>query len=201
MSCWLPPAGVRPGRLESRAPQGLKDPRAKFPPWMRKPLRPSQMPFRKREIEPTAPPKWEPAEYTKHFVRTAIDKYITEGLDATVAYYNTKESIDGQWYMVIYDQNDIMLAHAPIPVFVGLHSSETTGPNNFPAGNAVIAAADEDGAWFSYNFANPATGAVESKHSWMVSLDGLTFGAGWYEQGPAKHDAPAFTRAFVGSGP
>ncbi len=149
-------------------------------------------------IETAAPPKWDPAEYTKHFVRTAIDMYVTEGLDATVTYYNTKESIDGQWYMVIYDQNDIMLAHAPIPDFVGLHSSETTGPNNFPAGDAVIAAADEDGAWFSYNFANPTTGAVESKHSWMVSLDGLTFGAGWYESGPSKSDPPAYTRAFVG---
>ena len=150
------------------------------------------------ETQASPPPKWEPAEYTKHFVRTAINKYLTEGLDATVAYYNSMESVDGQWYMVVYDQNDIMLVHPTIPAYVGLHSSETVGPNDFPAGDAVIAAADEDGAWFSYNFTNPATGNVEAKHTWAVKLDGLTFGSGWYEQGPAKHDAPAFTRAMVG---
>ncbi len=149
-------------------------------------------------VDSAAPPKWDPAEYTKHFVRTAIDMYVTEGLDPTVAYYNTMESVDGQWYMVIYDENDVLLAHAVIPDYVGLHSSETVGPNDFPAGDAVIGAADEDGAWFSYNFANPATGAVEAKHSWIVEYDGLTFVSGWYEQGPAKHDAPAFTRAMVG---
>ena len=149
-------------------------------------------------VEVSAPPKWDPAEYTKHFVRTAVDKYISEGLDATVTHYNTPESIDGQWYMFIFDENDIMLAHAAIPELVGQHASIAAGPNRFPAGPAVIAAADEDGAWFSYNYSNPATGNVESKHSWMVAYDGLTFGSGWYEQGPGKYDAPAFTRAMVG---
>ena len=148
------------------------------------------------EVSP--PPKWDPAEYTKHFVRTAIDKYVTEGLDATVAYYNTSESIDGPWYAFIFDENDIMLAHAAVPDLVGRPASYAVGPNNFPAGEAVTGAADGDGAWFSYNYTNPATGNVEAKHSWMVAYDGLTFGSGWYERGPAKHDAPAFTKAFVG---
>ena len=58
------------------------------------------------------PPKWEPAEYTQYFVKEAISRYDAEGLDATLAWYNTEESIDGQWYMFILDQNDIMLAHA-----------------------------------------------------------------------------------------
>ncbi len=186
------------GPAGEQGPQGPQGPQGEIPVLDEDTISAIANAISEAESETAPPPKWDPEEYTKHFVRTAIDMYVTEGLDATVAYYNTKESIDGQWYMVIYDQNDIMLAHATIPEFVGLHSSETTGPNNFPAGDAVIAAADEDGAWFSYNFANPTTGAVESKHSWMVSLDGLTFGSGWYEQGPAKHDAPAFTRAFVG---
>ena len=57
--------------------------------------------------------------------------------------------------------------------------------------------ADEDGEWFSYTFPNPATGAVEAKHSWMVKYDGLTFGSGWYEPAAPKHDPPAYTRDFV----
>ena len=145
----------------------------------------------------SVPPKWEPAEYTKHFVKAAISKYDSEGLDATVAHYNTGESIDGQWYVFIVDQNAVVLAHAANPDLVGQPASAAVGPNNYPAGEAVVAVADEDGAWSSYTFTNPASGAVEAKHSWVVEYDGLTFGSGWYERGPSKTDASAYTRAVV----
>ena len=144
-----------------------------------------------------APPRWSPAEYTQYLVKDAIKRYETEGLDATVAYYNTPESIDGYWYVFIGDQNDMMLAHAANPDLVGRPFSYATGPNEYPAGDAVAASADQDGEWFSYTYPNPATGGVESKHSWMVRYDGLIFGSGWYEDGPAKSDAPAYTKAFV----
>ena len=48
----------------------------------------------------TVPPKSTPADYTKFLVRDAISRYESEGLDATVAYYDTKESVDGQWYVL-----------------------------------------------------------------------------------------------------
>ena len=144
-----------------------------------------------------APPRWQPADYTQYFVREAIRKYQEEGLDATVAHYNTQESTDGQWYMFIFDQDDIMLAHAANPTLVGHPASFTVGPNAFPAGEMVVAVADEDGAWASYTFTNPASGTVETKHSWMVEYDGLVFGSGWYERGQSKADAPAYTRDFV----
>ena len=142
-------------------------------------------------------PKWEPDLYTQQFVREAIRKYQSEGLDATVAYYNTQESVDGQWYVFIIDENDVMLAHAANPGFVGKHASDVDGPNSFPAGEAVVAVADEDGEWFSYSFINPATSGIDEKHSWMVEVDGLTFGSGWYERGVSKADVEAYTRDFV----
>ena len=145
----------------------------------------------------SVPPKWEPDEYTEYIVKAAISKYDSEGLDATVAHYNTRESIDGQWYMFILDQDDILLAHAANPDFVGRPASAIVGPNNYPTAEAVVAVADEDGAWFTYTFTNPASGAVETKHSWMVEYDGLTFGSGWYERGPSKSDAPVYTKSFV----
>ena len=122
---------------------------------------------------------------------------IGNGLDATVAYYNTKESVDGQWYAFIIDENQTIIAHAPDPDLVGKHVSQALGPNSYPTGSAVAASADQDGAWFDYTYANPASGVVETKHSWMVIHDGITFGSGWYERGPGKSDAPAYTRAFV----
>ena len=142
-------------------------------------------------------PKWEPALYTQLLVREAIRKYQLDGLDTTVAYYNTQESIDGQWYVFIFDENDVMQTHAANPGFVGKHASEVDGPNGFPAGEAVVAVADEDGEWFSYSFINPSTSRVDEKHSWMVEVDGLIFGSGWYERGVSKGDVEAYTRDFV----
>ncbi len=145
----------------------------------------------------SAPPRSRTAEYTQYVVEQAIDKYDSEGLDDTVAYYNTPESIDGQWYVFIFDENDVMLAYAVDPDVVGLHSAEIDGPNDYPAGDAVVASAREEGAWFSYTFPNPATGGTDTKHSWIVEYDGLTFGSGWYEHGPSKSDNPAYTQSFV----
>ena len=135
--------------------------------------------------------------YTKAFVQQATNLYVALGLEETVAYYNTKESVDGQWYVFIIDENQTIIAHASDPDLVGKHVSQALGPNSYPTGSAVAASADQDGAWFDYTYANPASGVVETKHSWMVIHDGITFGSGWYERGPGKSDAPAYTKAFV----
>ena len=124
--------------------------------------------------------------------RPRLPSYVRAG-----NYYNTKESVDGQWYVFIIDENQTIIAHAPDPDLVGKHISQALGPNSYPTGSAVAASADQDGAWFDYTYANPASGVVETKHSWMVIHDGITFGSGWYERGPGKSDAPAYTRAFV----
>ena len=136
-------------------------------------------------------------EYTKYLVKEAIARYDSDGLDSVVSYYNSSESVDGQWYVFIIDKDNMMLAHAANPALVNRPVSEAVGPNGYPAGEAVAAAADEDGEWFSYTFPNPETGTVETKHSWMVRHDGLVFGTGWYEGGPRKSDAPAYTKSFV----
>ena len=148
------------------------------------------------QTEASVPPKWMPEAYTNYFVREAIRRYESDGLDSTVAYYNTKESVDGQWYVFMIDEDGTVIAHAN-PALVGQLASDITGPNNYPTGAAVAATADENGAWFDYTFTNLATGSVETKHSWMVIHDGITFGSGWYEEGPRKTDGPAYTQAVV----
>ena len=143
------------------------------------------------------PGKSDAPAYTRAFVQQATNLYVALGLEETVAYYDTKESVDGQWYVFIIDENQTIIAHAADPDLVGKHVSQALGPNSYPTGSAVAASADQDGAWFDYTYANPASGVVETKHSWMVIHDGITFGSGWYERGPGKSDAPAYTRAFV----
>ena len=143
------------------------------------------------------PAKSDAPGYTKAFVQQAINLYDAVGLEETGAYYSMKESIDGQWYMFIFDENETFIVHAANPALVGEHVSKAVGPNAYPAGSAVAGAAEQAGAWFDLTFLNPASGAVETKHSWMVIHDGITFGSGWYERGPAKSDSPGYTKAFV----
>ena len=144
-----------------------------------------------------ATPKSDPAAYTQSFVRRAIALYDAVGAEGAAAYYNTPESVDGQWYAFIFSRDDMMLAHAANPDLVGRPVSAAVGPNGYPAGDAIAAAADDDGEWFTYSFLNPQTGAPETKHSWAVRHDGLLFGSGWYEAGTPKSDAPEYTKEFV----
>ncbi len=150
-----------------------------------------------RGVVASIPPRSAPADYTRFFVDNAISMYETQGLDATLAHYNREESIDGQWYVFIADENQTVVAHAASPDLVGKHASQALGPNSYPAGSALAASATESGAWFDYTIANPTSAAVETKHAWVIIHDGLIFGSGWYERGPDKSDAPSYTRAFV----
>ena len=148
------------------------------------------------EAPPAPPSKDRPADYTQAFVLQAIERYEETGKEATVAYYNDPESLDGQWYVFILDQDDVMVSHAD-PALVSLHASEVLGPNSYPVGEGLVAVAHEDGDWFDYTYPNPTSGGVETKHSWLVRHEGLVFGSCWYEPGPSTSDAPAYTQAFV----
>jgi hypothetical protein len=143
--------------------------------------------------------------YTKYVVEQAINRYGIEGRDATVDYYNTEASVDGEWYVFIADEDNIMVSHAPIPENVGLSLVEDLGIDSTGyAFGPVMAAAGENGRWVSYVYLNPATGQEETKHSWVVRRHGLLFGSGWYEVTPdaaapvpSKSQPDIFTKHFV----
>ncbi len=59
-----------------------------------------------------APTKDDPEAYTKAFVLGAIDRYERDGRQATLDYYNSAESVDGEWYVFIINQGDgLTIAH------------------------------------------------------------------------------------------
>ncbi len=148
----------------------------------------------------TDDPRADQAAYTVTFVEQAIERYESNGLGETLAYYNSEESIDGQWYVFIYDARDVLVAHAANPDLVGRHSNSVLGSNGYPSGDSgvAVARANPEGAWLDYTFVNPASGSFETKHSWVVVHDGLIFGSGWYEAGPGRTQPAAFTQGFVG---
>ena len=152
-----------------------------------------------RSVVASIPPRSSPSEYTKFFVEKAISRYETQGLDATLAYYNREESIDGQWYVFIIDQNDLVVGH-PDAHRLGLDLKGWVGTdaNGYNFGPDMLSAT-EDGKWVSYVFRNPEsggigddhTGTLQLKNAWVVKHDGLLFASGWYI------DADEFTKFLV----
>ena len=129
---------------------------------------------------PTLPPKSDPAAYTQAFVRQAIDYYDDNGRDKTVDFYNSMESVDGPWYVAIYDEETNTIAHPLRKDFLGTSPRERSDVNGKPYGLEVVAATEE-GRWVDYVFVNPTSGETEQKHTWVIKYDGLLFLSGWYE--------------------
>ena len=111
--------------------------------------------------------------------------YESEGLDATLKYYNRADSVDGQWYVFIVDENDEVIGHHNAHLIgLDLKGSLGTDAEGYNFGLDMLAAT-EDGKWVSYVYNNPATGELQGKHSWVVEHDGLLFGSGWYHDEPS----------------
>ena len=149
-----------------------------------------------REAIAAIPSMSAPAEYTRFVVDNAVARYRAQGLDATLAHYNSPRSVDGQWYVFIIDENDLVIGH-PDPERRGLDLKGWVGTdvNGYEFGPDMLSA-DEDGKWVSYVYRNPesggiGSGAFELKNVWVERHDGLLFASGWYI------DADAFTRQLV----
>ena len=134
--------------------------------------------------------------WTKSLVQQAVDRYNKTGLEETAAYYNSDESVDGQWYVFIADDTKI-IAHATAPQLIGTPTKDITTENGYPSGAAVVAVAGPEGGWTSYSSAHPETGMTALKHTYAVESGGLIFGSGWYEPSPSMDEPEAYTKALV----
>ena len=166
------------------------------------------MPPHSRMDRSAAKPSWQVTKadrsgYTVAMVEKALRIYDAKGREATVAYYNSPQSVDGEWYVFIADENNDIIAH-PNPDFVGANLLDETGIaiTGYRHG-AEIASATEEGKWVDYIFLNLATGKQEYKHAWVVRHDGLIFISGWYQVlpglslGVTKAQPAEFTVAMV----
>ena len=124
-------------------------------------------------------------EFAVDLVMDALKLYEEEGLEATLEYYNSPESVDGEWYVFIFDEEDRLIAHAN-QALLGMDLKGELGVDStgYRFGE-VMAGATERGLWVDYVFLNPATGKQEYKHAWAVRRDGLLFGSGWYQVLPS----------------
>ena len=120
----------------------------------------------------------DPGEYTVVFVDRAVRYYKAHGREGAVQYYNTAESVDGDWYVFVVDENEELIAHRDSSL-LGRHIDEVG--NTIDGEKFSELEVTEAGRWVDYLFVNPATGEEGIKHSWVVRHDGLVIGSGWYE--------------------
>ena len=101
------------------------------------------------------------------------------GLEDSIAYYNSEESIDGQWYVFIVDEDGYTIAHHNA-TYRGRDPSLRVDPTGYFYGDD-LRGATETGRWITYVIANPESGQDRQKHTWVVRHHGLLFASGWYE--------------------
>ena len=133
------------------------------------------------------------ADVTVDYVQRAIELYDREGLEATVAYYDSRASVDGQFYLFLIDENDIYLAHPIFPHLKGTDIKDVVGSDGQVLGEE-IAEATEEGHWVDYLWPNPETGLEEPKSAWVIRHDGLIFASGYYTPDP-NAEPPAWKDA------
>ena len=141
-----------------------------------------------RGVVASIPPRSAPADYTRLFVENAISRYETQGPDATLAYCNREESVDGQWYVFIIDENDLVIGH-PDAHRLGLDLKGWVGTDatGYIFGPDMLSAT-EQGKWASCVFRNPVASSISTrdlsggdlKNAWGVRRDGILFGFGSY---------------------
>ena len=123
------------------------------------------------------------AASVKEYVDKAIAKYEADGLDATIAYYNSQDSLDGQFYLFFIGDDDIYLAHPIFPHLIGTDIKDVVGSDGQELGKE-IAQATADGVWVEYLWPHPVSRKEQQKVTWAIRHDGLIFASGYYAGEP-----------------
>jgi len=120
----------------------------------------------------------------KDMVAKAIALYDEKG-DAALAIFNEGKASgfqEGEVYIVVQSTgaDAKVLAHAADPKLVGVPLENIADPSGKKFGKEMSEKATEAGAWFDYEWPNPATGKVQPKKAWAVMHKGLVFISGIY---------------------
>ena len=125
----------------------------------------------------------DPEAATMAYVQAAIDRYERDGLEATTAYYNTRESFDGASFLFLIDENDLYLVHPLLPQRIGtdIKVVRARGLDGMVYNyGEQIASVTEEGRWFS-SLRPSAQGSGSATHVWVIRHDGLIFGSAYFD--------------------
>ena len=123
------------------------------------------------------------ADSVKEYIGKAIARYEEDGLDATIAYYNSQDSLDGQFYLFLIGDDDNYLAHPIFPHLIGSDIKDVVGSDGQELGKEIAQATD-DGVWVEYLWPHPISRKEQQKVTWAIRHDGLIFASGYYAGEP-----------------
>ena len=129
----------------------------------------------------------------KEYVAKAIAKFEADGLDATIAYYNGQDSLEGQFYLFLIGDDDLYLAHPIFPHLIGTDIKAVVGSDGQELGKE-IALATEEGVWVEYLWPHPISRKEQQKITWAIRHDGKIFASGYYA-GDSETGTPAWQDA------
>ena len=131
----------------------------------------------------------DPTAHTKAYVQKAIEYYEANGLDATIAHYNSPESVDGQWSLTMADENDVVRVAVLAPHLVGTDLKDV-GAGRIRNIGEEMAAASEQGIWINFVFPNTRSSETLYAHTWAIRHDGLLFTSRYYDDKPDVSGTP-----------
>ena len=88
---------------------------------------------------------------------------------------------DRDMYVFVLDRNGSYLAFGGNPAKVGTRVQDIAGIDGQGLLNAIMDKADSGSGWVEYNIANPLTGKVQTKMSFVQPIDDLYLGCGVYK--------------------
>lgn len=93
---------------------------------------------------------------------------------------------DRDMYVFVLDRNGAYLAFGGNPAKVGTRVQDIPGINGDQLLHAIVSQASHEPGWVEYDITNPATGAVQTKMSFVQQVDDMFAGCGVYKNLAAK---------------
>ncbi|HTH94262.1 MAG TPA: methyl-accepting chemotaxis protein [Rhodocyclaceae bacterium] len=124
------------------------------------------------------------ANDAKALVEKAISTITSNGKQTAFAKFNDPHGpfVDRDLYIFVYGMDGVVQAHGGNPTLIGKNMLSAVDAHGKHFVQERIALAQRDGSgWQDYMFKNPESGEVESKTSFIRSIDGLIVGCGVYK--------------------
>ncbi len=118
--------------------------------------------------------------FVKHVVNDALEVWESES-DPIEVFQTDPRFNRGEAYLFAVRARDLVsLATQAEPERIGTSLADLTDHTGKKFALEGRALADADGEWLYYGYLNPDTGAEEQKQSWIVRVDDVIVGSGFY---------------------
>ena len=113
---------------------------------------------------------------------------------ATLNYYRSPESIDGEFYVWLAYPTGRIAADATMPELEGENIAEAYPPE---VAQEILGVREFETRWISHEWPNPVTGQEELKHTYVSRFFGFYIISGYYGETPPVVGPRAAAQAYV----